>query len=80
MITEEEYQEAQEIVSDYEEQCKNNVVLGNVINSLPVDECCLLAERIKYISTDLVGKKKAERMIELIKATGFSISHNGNDL
>jgi predicted metal-dependent hydrolase len=32
MITKEEYEEAQQIVWDYEDQLKNNGVLGDVIN------------------------------------------------
>ena len=32
MITKEEYEEAQQVVWDYEDQLKNNGVLGDVIN------------------------------------------------
>lgn len=38
MITKEEYEEAQEIVWQYEEQLKNNGVLDDVSVLLPTDE------------------------------------------
>ena len=57
-----------------EKQC----AIHDVSKSLPVESCCLLIERITYINRLTTDKEKAERLIELVKATGFELTYKGN--
>ena len=58
-----------------EKQCD---IHAAVSKSLPVEMCCLLIERITYINRLTTDKEKAERLIELVKATGFELTYKDN--
>lgn len=53
---------------------------ANSTNIIPFDDCCLLIERITYIDRLQTPEKKAKRLIELVKATGFELSFKGHIL